>query len=252
MKILIVEDEQRIAALLKEMVETFPNYTVVEICDSIETAVNYLQAHQDDLDFVFMDIQLSNGQCFEIFDKMTITLPIVFCTAYSDLAYKAFKNSGIDYILKPFNEQEIHKTIHKIETLKDSFIRHIFKSSNQKEMTANEKSYQSNFLIRLREKIYPVLIADIAVVILENEVVYLYTFKGEKHPVLKTLDEIENAVSPQQFYRINRQMIVNKQAIKEIESFQNQKMAVQLTIATTEQVLVPRLKVAPFLNWIES
>ena len=92
---------------------------------------------------------------------------------------------------------------------------------------------------------------DIAFVYLEKGVVYLYDFNGEKHAVLKTLDEIENALSPQQFYRINRQMIINRQAIKDIETYHNQRVVVNLTVAMLDIALVPRLKVLPFSNWIE-
>ncbi len=252
MRILIVEDEHKTAVLLKEMIELYPNYTVIGICDSIEATVSYLKIQQHYIDIIFMDIQLSDGQCFEIFDKITVNLPVIFCTAYNHLALKAFKNQGIEYLLKPFDEKDIHKAILKVETLKDSFVSHTFKNLNLKEVITKEKAFKTSFLIRLREKIYPVLVADIAFVYLENEVVYLYNFKGEKYPVLKTLDDIENAVSPQQFYRINRQVIINRQAIKEIEAYYNQRVIVHLTVPTPEQALVPRLKVPPFLSWIET
>lgn len=251
MKILIVEDEHRTALMLKEFIEWHPNYSVVDICDSIETAVNYLRAHQQDLDVVFMDIELSDGQSFEIFDKIAVNLPVVFCTSYDEFTLKAFKNHGIDYILKPFSAADIRQTIAKVEELKGRFAANTLDSTRIKEALTPTKSYQTSFLIRFREKIYPVAVADIAFVYLENETAYLYSFKGEKHPVFKTMDDIENALSPDQFYRISRQMIINRKAIKEIETYFNQRLVVHLTVKTPEQALVPRLKVAPFLSWIE-
>ena len=251
MKILIVEDEQKTAALLKELIEMHPNYSVVGMCDSVESAVNFLQIHQPHLDVVFMDIQLSDGQSFEIFDKITVNLPVVFCTSYDEYTLKAFNNNGIGYILKPFNEKDIHQAILKVEGLKGSFVKHTFENLNLKELIVKEKTYQSSFLIRFREKIYPVPVADIAFVYFENETAYLYNFKGEKHPLFKTMDEIESLISPDQFCRISRQMIINRKAIKEIESYFNQRLIVHLTLKTPEQALVPRLKVAPFLNWVE-
>ncbi len=251
MKILIVEDEQKTALLLKELIEFYPTYQVVNICDSIEGAVAYLRAHQPDLDLIFMDIQLSDGHSFEIFDKIAINLPVVFCTSYDEYTLKAFKNHGIDYILKPFNKKDIEQAIAKVEELKGSFTTHAIQTINLKNEVAKEKSYQTSFLIRFREKIYPVLVSDIAFVYLENEVVYLYNFKGEKHPVFKTLDEIETAVSQQQFFRINRQMIVNRKAIKDIENYLNQRIVVHLTMPTPDKAIIPRPKVSPFLNWIE-
>jgi two-component system, LytTR family, response regulator LytT len=249
MKILIVEDEQKTALMLKEFIEWHANYTVVAICDSVETAVAYLRQHQQDLDVVFMDIQLSDGQCFEIFDKIAVNLPVVFCTSYNEFTLKAFKNHGIDYILKPFDATDIRQTVAKVEALKGNFRAHTAHTLN--EVLAEKPSYQTSFLIRHRDKIYPVLVSDIAFVYLENETAYLYNFKGEKHPVFKTLDDIENAISPDQFYRINRQMLINRKSIKEIETYFNQRIVVHLTVPIPEKALVPRLKVAPFLSWIE-
>lgn len=251
MKVLIIEDEHKTALLLKEFIEWHQSYSVEAICDSVETAAEYLRHNQQNLDVIFMDIQLSDGQCFEIFDKISITLPIVFCTSYDEYTFKAFKHHGIDFIVKPFSAMDIRQTIAKVEALKGSFSSSTIDNVNIKELITEKKSYQTSFLIRFREKIYPVQVADIAFVYLENEVVYLYTFKGEKHPIFKTLDDIENAISPEHFYRINRQMIVNKKAIKEIEPHFNQKVVVKLTIPTPEQNLVSRLKVTPFLSWIE-
>ncbi len=251
MKILIVEDEQKTALLLKEFIEWHPTYTVTAMCDSVESAVSYLRQHQQDLDVVFMDIQLSDGQSFEIFDKIAVNLPVVFCTSYNEYTLKAFKNHGIDYILKPFDAIDIRQTIAKVEALKGNFTAHTAHSLNFKEVLTEKPTYQTSFLIRFREKIYPVLVSDVAFVYLENETAYLYNFKGEKHPVFKTLDEIENVVSPDQFYRINRQMLINRKSIKEIETYFNQRIVVHLTVPIPEKALVPRLKVAPFLSWIE-
>jgi two-component system, LytTR family, response regulator LytT len=249
MKILIIEDEQKTALLLKEFIEWHSNYNVVNICDSIETSVAYLRQHQQDIDVIFMDIELSDGQCFEIFEKISVNLPVVFCTSYNEYVLKAFKNHGIDYILKPFNQQDIRQTIAKVEELKGQFSAHT--SENLQKILEQKPTYQTSFLIRLREKIYPVLVADIAFVFLENETAYLYNFKGEKHPVFKTLDDIESAIQPEQFYRINRQMIVNRKAIKDIETYFNQRLVIQLTIATPEKPLVSRQKVTTFLSWME-
>jgi two-component system, LytTR family, response regulator LytT len=250
MKILIVEDEQKTALLLKEFIEWHPTYSVVAICDSIETAVPYLRQHQQDLDVIFMDIQLSDGQSFEIFDKIAVNLPVVFCTSYDEFTLKAFKNRGIDYILKPFDAMDIRQTIAKVEALRGNFTAH--NSNSLKEVLTEKPSYQTSFLIRFREKIYPVLVADVAFVYLENETAYLYNFKGEKHPIFKTLDDIETAISPDQFFRTSRQMIINRKAIKEIETYFNQRLVVHLTVATPEKPLIPRLKVAPFLSWVEN
>jgi two-component system, LytTR family, response regulator LytT len=123
-------------------------------------------------------------------------------------------------------------------------------------LTANpsleqEKKAQISFSIRQADRTYFVLVDTIALMYLADETVCLIDFKGEKHYLNKTLDALELAVSGQQFYRINRQMIVNRQAIKDVESYPNQRIVVHLTVFTPENVLVPRLKVKPFLSWME-
>jgi DNA-binding LytR/AlgR family response regulator len=123
-------------------------------------------------------------------------------------------------------------------------------------LTANtqveqEKKTQISFSIRAEGRIYFVLVENIAFFYLENETVYLVDFNGEKHIISKTLESLEQAVSAQQFYRINRQMLINRRAIKEIEPYVNQRVVVHLTVSTAVKALVPRLKVRPFLSWIE-
>jgi two-component system, LytTR family, response regulator LytT len=251
MKVLIIEDEQRTALLLKEFIEWHATYSVVGICDSIESAVHYLRLNQQNLDVIFMDIELSDGQSFEIFDKISVTLPVVFCTSYNEFVLKAFKNHGIDYILKPFTQEDIKQTIQKVEGLKGSFAHQTSITANLKEILAPKPNYQTSFLIRFREKIYPIFVTDIAFVYLENETTYLYNFKGEKHPLFKSLDVVESSVSPDDFYRINRQMLINRKAIKDIETYFNQRLVVHLTVPTPEKALVSRQKVTTFLDWVE-
>jgi two-component system response regulator LytT len=249
MNILIIEDEKNTAVLLKEFIEQHPNYLVANICDSIEDSVNYLHKNQAKLDLIFMDIQLADGESFEIFEQIEVTIPVVFCTAYDSFTLKAFKNNGIDYILKPVKEHDIKQAIAKIEQLKNKFATNPINLI--KDLLSKDKAYQTSFLVRFRDKMHPVSVSDIALAFLDNEVVYLFNFKGEKHIVSKKLDEIENALSPQQFFRINRQMLINREAIKEIETYFNRKVIAHLSIETPEKAIVSRLKVSPFLSWME-
>ena len=249
MNILIIEDEKNTADLLKEFIEQHPRYLVANICDSIEDSINYLQKNHDKLDLIFMDIQLADGDSFEIFEQIEVTIPVVFCTAYDSFTLKAFKNNGIDYILKPVKEHDIEQAIAKIEQLKSSFGTNPI--SQIKDLLFKDQAYQTSFLVRFRDKMYPVLVSDIAFAYSHNEVVYLFKFNGEKHIVSKTLDGIENVVSPQQFFRINRQMIVNRKAINDIETYFNRKVVAHLCIEPPEKAIVSRLKVTPFLSWVE-
>lgn len=250
MNILIIEDEPRTARLLKEFILAVDDsHTVLEICDSVESTVQFLQTTTHRIDLLFMDIQLADGNSFDIFQKVSINIPVIFCTAYEDHLLEAFKSNGIDYILKPLHEKDIEQAFRKLNQIRSSLLLAPSLPARIEQALANKT--QSSFLVKFREKMYPVAVRDIAAVALENEVVYLYTFNKEKHAVFRPIDDIDAALDPQTFFRINRQMILNRDAILEMEPFFNRRVIVTLKIPTTQRPLVSRLKVTPFLEWIE-
>ena len=250
MNVLIVEDERKTAQLLQSFIENYDGFLVVNLCDSIESAVEYLEKHQDQIDLIFLDIQLADGESFVIFEQIDIQTPVVFCTAYDEYLMQAFNNNGVAYILKPFKEEDVHTALQKVLKLKHALV----KTANGADGYVHEPvelSYNTSFVVRFRDKLFPVNVDEIAFVMINNEIVYLFNFKGEKHTVFKRLDEIEAAIDPHQFYRINRQMIVNRKAISEIAHYVNRKLLVSLKINTPEKAIVSRLKVTPFINWLE-
>jgi DNA-binding LytR/AlgR family response regulator len=240
MNILIVEDESKTAALLKEMIEEHEECLVVNICQSIGSAVSYLRKHQEKLDLIFMDIQLADGESFEIFKQIEISKPVIFCTSYSEYTLKAFKSSGIDYILKPFQQEDIDASLQKVNNIKQALGKNIA-----------PKAYQNSFIIRFREKMIPVAVGDIALIYTKEETVYVLKLNGEQATIFRTLDEVESLLDPNQFFRINRQMMVQRRAIKDIEPYFNRKVVVNLTVPTPELLVVSRLKVGLFKEWVE-
>lgn len=257
MNILIIEDEPRTARLLKEFILAVDDtHTVLGICDSVESTVQFLQTTTNRVDtttqrvdLLFMDIQLADGSSFDIFQKVAVNIPVIFCTAYEDHLLEAFKSNGIDYILKPFHEKDIEQAFRKLDQIRSSLL--LAPSLPVRIQQALANRTQSSFLVKFREKMYPVAVRDIAAVALEKEVVYLYTYNKEKHAVFRPIDDIEAALDPQNFFRINRQMILNRDAILEMEPFFNRRVIVTLKVPTTERPLVSRLKVTPFLEWVE-
>ncbi|MEA5139035.1 LytR/AlgR family response regulator transcription factor [Arcicella rigui] len=249
MNILIIEDENKTASLLKEMIEEQEHCLVVNICQSISSSVQYLTKNQEKIDLIFMDILLADGESFEIFKQITVTKPVIFCTAYDNYMLKAFKNNGIDYILKPFQQKDINAALDKIGFIKLS----LSKINDLLEVRQTKpKTYQQAFIVESREKLIPVFVADIAIFILKNEHVYAIQFNGEKVSIFKPLDEIELSINPSIFFRINRQMIVNRKAIKDIEPFFNRKVIINLTVESAEKIIVSRLRVSDFKKWIEN
>ena len=187
---------------------------------------------------------------FEIFKLIKIEVPVIFCTAFDHYALEAFKANGIDYILKPFGEQDIALALEKLYLWRgNTTLQHLSEDLLPSPPVA--KTYNTSFLVKFREKMFPVLVADIALISLEQDILYLYTFQQEKHPIFKTIDEAEQALNPQQFFRINRQMIIHRNTIREMEPYFNRKLILHLTINSKEKPVVSRLKVSPFLTWME-
>ena len=248
MNVLIVEDEIHTASLLKEFVEKNTGYQVLNICDSISVTVNYLKNFASNIDLIFMDVQLADGESFDIFESKNITVPVIFCTAFDEYIMKAFKNNGIDYILKPFKESDIKNALEKVEGLRNALSKG---QSQQVESTSTPKSFQQTFLVRKLEKMIPIDISKIALFHLHNEQLNLYSLSGEKFTMFKTMDEVENSINRNDFYRINRQMIINRNAVKDIESYFNRKVIVNFSFQTPKKAIVSRLKVTPFMEWLE-
>jgi two-component system response regulator LytT len=252
MNILIVEDEIKTAELLKELIESKPDFLVASVQDSIEGTVSYLQKNQQKIDLIFLDIQLADGQSFEIFNHIHINIPVVFCTAYDEYLLQAFKKNGIDYILKPFEDDDIFSSLEKVIKLKNSLSKDSFSAvENIQALLKEEKKFQNSIIAYVGKKMIPIAMDTILLFHLENEAVNIYSSNNQKYLVFKRMDDIQSVIDDNQFFRINRQMIINRKAIKEIEPYFNRKVIVKMTIPFPEKAIVSRLKVSTFLNWLE-
>jgi len=252
MKVLIIEDEPHNALTLSEIiVQVRPGSIILEILESIEQAVKYLTNPNNKPDLIFADIQLADGLSFEIFSKIKIKCPVIFCTAFDQYTLQAFKTNGIEYILKPVKEEDINAAFNKYETLKESLnpdteIVNLLKQAfNQKER------FKTSILVHYKESFIPIAINKIAFFVVENEILYIQTFDNQRYPVFKSITEIESNVDPSVFFRINRQVLLNKNAIKEVQPYFNRKVIIKTDVRTNEQLIVSRLKVTEFMNWIE-
>jgi len=246
--ILIVEDELHTASLLQEIIEQDDEFMVTQKLESVEETVQYLSKYQKNLDLLFFDIQLADGKSFEIFKHIDVFVPIVFCTAFDEYTLDAIKNNGIDYILKPFKEKDIHSALQKYKNLAANF-----RSKRPIEFQSEPtKSYQQHFLTQRREKSLIKKVSDIALFWVENDTLYLLTFQGEKLPLFKKLEYVESVCDPNQFFRVNRQMLVNRQAVESFEPYFNRKIILHLRVQFQEQIVVSRLKVTPFKQWLEA
>ena len=226
MNVLIVEDESHTSSLLQEIIEQDDNFIVTQILETVVDTVSYLSKNQKKLDLLFFDIQLADGKSFEIFRHIDVIVPVVFCTAFEDYAFSAIKNNGIDYVLKPFKDEEIHEALKKFIQLK-----HNFQSNEGLQnliQSETKVSYQQNFLTYQRDKALVIPITDIAVFAVEFESVFAYTTSGKKYALLKKMEYLESVCDPNQFFRINRQMLVHRDTTLSLEPYFNRKIILEL------------------------
>jgi DNA-binding LytR/AlgR family response regulator len=252
MKILIIEDEPQIAAELTDIIgKIIPEAEFVEILESIEASIKFLSVEKNEPDVILMDIQLADGLSFEIFSLIKINCPVIFCTAYDQYMLEAFKSNGIEYILKPITEDDIRMAFEKLDKLRLSFN----SESNMLTMIKNsfslQKNYLNSILVHHIGNYIPISIENIAFFHLTNEIVYIHCFNNKKYSVYKSMEEIESTLNPNQFYRINRQILLNRHSIKEIQPYVNRKVIVKTDLQSPEELIVSRLKVSSFLKWIE-
>ena len=248
MNVVIVEDEQHTALLLKQIIEKNPDFKVSHIIESVADAVAFFSSAPNAADLLFFDIQLADGKSFEIFRHVDITIPVIFCTAFDDYSLTAIQNNGINYILKPFREEEIQGALTKYIKL--------FRSAHAPGALhlslPGTAAYQQTFLTHFRGRTLVKRVEDIALFAIENEVVYLYTYKGERFPVFKNMEYIQSVCNPHRFYRVNRKILVNRDAIVQIEPCENRKITLWLSITEPVGIIVSRLKVTEFKRWLNS
>lgn len=252
MKIVIIEDERLTAKDLEEIIlEVRSGATIEAILYSVKQAVNYFEHHPAP-DLIFSDIQLGDGLSFEIFDKVAVAAPIVFCTAYDEYALEAFRLKGIDYVLKPFTREEIQASLAKHKDLSEVFSGHHDVVDQLQELLEGARQPRaSSILVNHREKIIPVRMDDVAVFYIENQSTYLTLFSGETYYYNRTLDQIQQ-VAGGKFFRVNRQFLVNRSAVKNASHHLSRKLSVSLTIPFGHTITMSKEKFGDFMAWLST
>jgi DNA-binding LytR/AlgR family response regulator len=253
MKVLIIEDEpfaqQELARLLKTI---DPEIEILEMIDSVVESVHWLENNSCQL--IFMDIQLSDGLSFEIFNKTKVRCPVIFTTAYDNYAIKAFKVNSIDYLLKPIEEEELIYALGKYREIQDqkkSQEGFFTKKQLEEVLGLYRPSYKTRLVVKLGDKISHVEVKDIAYFYSEDKVSFIMTNSGKKHIINYSLEQIEKMMNPGDFYRLNRKYIAQIHAIETIDKYFNSRLKIGLKPPVEDEVLISRLKVTDFLNWLE-
>lgn len=251
MKAVIIEDEKAaVRNLIALLAEVAPTMEVTAILDSIAESVEWFASHSLP-DLVFMDIHLADGSAFGIFQHTEISCPLIFTTAYDEYALKAFKVNSIDYLLKPIAAEDVVHALRKLELLQGTSVPFRAESNLQGLLQSlkQQECYKTHFLIPQKgDKLLP-LAAD--------AILYFYITDGnvravtenQEYVLSQTLDEIADSLNPTCFFRVNRQYLVARMAIKDLDLWFNSRLSVNLTVPVQEKILVSKARVAEFKMW---
>lgn len=247
MKYLIVEDERFAYEEVKRMISKLrPDYELEKQTKTVIDTIAFLKTSAVDL--ILMDIRLADGNCFEVFNHLEVTTPVIFTTAYDEHAIKAFKLNSIDYLLKPFNEAELEAALIKFEKI----FQHV-------SYTASPKNYEqllsvrtkNRFLISKGENYHYIETKDIAHFYSEDGVVFLHTSSDKRYIINYTLEQLEQLLDNRLFFRVSRNCIGNVRAIKNVAKYFNSRLKLSFSPVCPHEVLVSRVRVPDFLKWMD-
>lgn len=255
MKAVIIEDEDLIAReLVAKLRAVASDIEVISVLPSLKTARKWFFENAEP-DVLFMDIQLSDGVSFELFDLFTLSCPVVFTTAYDEYAIRAFKVNGVDYLLKPMDNEELTKAVDKCRRIvdsKSSFPVDMKQLMHKLAQPASKSMYKEKFIVSFQRQWFAVDVKDIAC-FMKDGLHYIITFTGEKHILdFTSMEEIEELLDPALFYRANRQYIVHIDAIKSVLPQENQKLTLTLKAPNTKiQIDMSRERAPEFKRWMD-
>ena len=249
MNVVIIEDESFAAEKLeRQLIALDTGINVVAKIESVKNAVSWLKENKSDL--IFLDIHLSDGLCFRIFDEVEIKTPIIFTTAYDQYAIQAFKVNSIDYLLKPINKFELAASYEKYKELhqKENTVDY----SALKEIIGDmrEKKYQKRFLVVEGDTIKTVLIENVAYFFAEGKYAFLVTKSKERYLIDHTLEHLTVVLNPDEFFRINRQVIVHLDSIKKMHTWFSRRIKLELIPPFEKETIVSTERVKDFKEWL--
>jgi len=251
MKVIIVEDEKPSARRLQRMLMHL-NIEIDTLLHSVEESIAWFQNNEHP-DLIFLDIQLSDGLSFEIFETIDIKSSIIFTTAYDEYALQAFKLNSIDYLLKPIDDEDLEVAVEKFKARQPKQKQVTLDFDEIKKLLVNpfKQEYKKRFSIKVGQHLKLVNIDDIECFYSENKGTYLYTSEGRNYLIDITLEQLESELEPVTFFRINRKFFVNINAIKDMVSYTNSRLQIKLKSFNEQDVIVARERVKAFKSWLD-
>ena len=251
MNVIIIEDEKPSARRLQRMLKAL-DIEVQTLLHSVEEAINWFErnAHPD---LIFLDIQLSDGLSFEIFDVIEIKSAVIFTTAYDEYALQAFKLNSIDYLLKPIDDEDLAVAVNKyLERLpKQKAVTLDFNDIKKLLVNPIDREYKKRFSVKVGQHLKLISIDNIECFYSENKGTYLHTNEGRNYLLDTTLEQLEEELNPDVFFRINRKFFININAIKDMVSYTNSRLQIKLNSYNEQEVIVARERVKDFKGWLE-
>jgi len=250
MKIIIIEDEKPSARRLQRMLTTL-NIEAETMLHSVEESIDWFQNNEHP-DLIFLDIQLSDGLSFEIFETIEINSAVIFTTAYDEYALQAFKLNSIDYLLKPIDEDDLSKAVSKFNerTPKQQSVTLDFNDIKKLLVNPIEREYKKRFSVKVGQHLKLINIDDIECFYSENKGTYAHTSEGRNYLLDTTLEQLEDELEPNTFFRISRKFFVNINAIKDMVSYTNSRLQIKLNTFNEQDVIVARERVRDFKEWL--
>ena len=251
MKVVIIEDEKQARKVLKHcLLNIRPDIEIVASLETVRDAIDFFQTSILDYELIFMDIQLGDGLSFEILEKTDPKARIIFTTAFDEYAIKAFKTSGIDYLLKPINENILRESLIKYDKIRKNQVSIDLLKTMLAEIREGKQKYKSSFLVKSKVKYIPIHVKDIAYIYIEQGIVRAANFQNKQFVLDKKLEELELELNPDLFFRINRQYILQKRTIKSLHKYFQGKLIVKSEPVIENQIEVSSARSRELKKWL--
>ena len=251
MKILIVEDEiMAQKSLTRVLTQNFPDMEIIGYTSSVKGTVEWLRNPENIADIIFMDVELSDGECFEIFRQIEIKAKVIMTTAYDSYALKAFEAGSIDYLLKPIDVSSLKRAVARCRMSGGQIdVESLLKAVGGG--TPPKKEYKERYIVRFNDRIVPLLTSNIAYIFSEDKTNYLVTFEDKRYIIDCSLDVISEDLNPDEFFRISRSCIISMKSITSIIKQQGGRLRVVAKPEPSFEMTVSRSRVDDFLEWLE-
>lgn len=250
MKAIIIEDERLSAEHLSNLLKRIDtSIEIIAYYDSIKKSIAEFQKGIK-ADVLFVDVHLADGLSFDIFSNVHVNTPIIFTTAYDEYAIKAFKLNSVDYLLKPIGIDDLQTAIEKLKKINNQQQISVIENIANAYQNLN-KQYKNRFMVKMGDSIVSIKTDDVVHFIAEDGITLMATSNGKRYPIDYTLDQLESAVSPDLFFRINRKVLISMNAIQKVSSYFNSRLKINSDILEEDSTIVSRERVNDFKTWLD-